>query len=918
MRRSSVLAAVIACAPAIAGAQGVRVVPGRPNWSANGATVTATFVIESAASHVVQVAPRVALPANWRLVTGSAPLMVNPGEPALLIVSAMVPVRTVAGSYDIHVALFDPANLAGVDLASDSMRIVVQPRRAVEVALVNHPTFILSGKSYDAEFTVRNRGNVVSSIVLKTRSVMGSAALAHDTLTLEPSESRAIPVHVTRATTSGMAMDDVVELIARMPGDAATPKRASARVTVVPPAATSLDDFQRIPTQLAFRAASTSGVSPFVLTGAGQLREGKSERVEFLMKGRPGPSSLFGDRDEYRVDFRSPTWHVRAGDHLFSMSSLTGGSQEGMGVGADKRLGEWGVGGYAEQFRRSPGNPGEAGAFVSARPADGVRLALNGVSRNNGTLSGQVGSMSASMERGGVSLEAEFAGSANGSGSAALARLLHASGEHRGVSFDAGHSKSDETFLGPQRGAQHDFIAVSTSPTEQVDVNVSASSHASTDALLFGFRTQDRLRLASLGVTLAKLVTIEAAGAQHVRRLGASIDDHQTSLRARATPAFGRFGATVTAELGRAVSDSASVRGFSDVSVNLGTNAANHSISLFAQRYSGGSVLKGIDAMLSLGGTASLRLAGKVDATIIATSSKLETAVPYWVGNVDAQFSHMLRNGATVSLRTRVMQGGFGVASSMPAVAYLEYSMPFGMPIARLRTPGRAIGRVVDASTGRGVANTLVRLGPQVGITDKDGRVSFGGLPAGEHRVSLAQATSYSDAVFIGNPVLHVENMPSAPQHFTLKLANGARIELSARRYAVSRTGIAGSADSLVDVGPLTGAGFRLIGERDTVYRASDENGRVSFTDVAPGRWVIEADGAVPSFHRFDPEKQPVDLTAGETRTVSFRLIPRPREVRIMNQGEEVQAMPAEPRASGASNTPRTQRPQALQPRQQR
>jgi len=915
MRRASILAAMIACAPVMAGAQDVRIVSGRPNWSVNGTTVTATFVIESAQSHPTLVTPRVELPADWRLVTGGAALTLRPSESSLLIVSAMVPVRTVAGAYGLRVALID--SVSGARLAADSIRIVVQPRRALDVALVNHPGFILSGKSYDAEFTVRNRGNVVSGIELKTRSAMGSASLAHDTLTLQPSESRTIAVHVTRATTSGMAMDDVVELIARMPDDAATQRRASARVTVVPPAATSLDDFQRVPTQLALRAASTSGVSPFVVTGAGQVRDGTSERIEFLMKGRPGPSSLFGDRDEYRVDFRSPTWHVRAGDHLFSVSSLTGGSQEGMGVGADKRLGDWGVGGYTEAFRRSPGHSGETGAFVSARPADGVRLALNGVARNGGPQRGQLGSMSASMDRGGVSFEAEVAGSANGSGAPAFARLLHASGEQRGVSFDVGHSKSDETFLGPQRGAQHDFLSASMSPTEQVDVNVSASSHASTDALLFGFRTQDRLRLASLGVTLSKLVTLEAAGAQHVRRFGASNDEHQTSLRARATPVFGRFGATVTAEYGRTMADSARARAFSDLAVNLGMNAATHSVSLFAQRYSGGSVLKGLDATLSLGGSASVRLADKVDATVIATSTRLETAVPYWVGNVDAQFSHLLRNGATVSLRTRVMQGGFGLATSMPAVAYLEYSMPFGMPVARLRTPGRAIGRVVDASTGHGVANTLVRLGPQVGITDKDGRVSFGGLPAGEHRVSLAQATSYSDAVFIGNPVLHVENTPSAAQHFTLRLANGSRIELSARRYAVSRTGIAGSPDSLVDVGPLTGVGFRLIGERDTVYRASDENGRVTFTDVAPGKWLIEADGDVPSFHRFSPETQTVYLSAGETRAVSFRLIPRPREIRIMNQGEELQAMPAEPRPSGGSNAPRTQRPQVLQPQQQ-
>jgi hypothetical protein len=254
------------------------------------------------------------------------------------------------------------------------------------------------------------------------------------------------------------------------------------------------------------------------------------------------------------------------------------------------------------------------------------------------------------------------------------------------------------------------------------------------------------------------------------------------------------------------------------------------------------------------------------------------------------------------------------VATSMPPVAYVEYTMPLGVPVSHLHTPGRASGRVIDAATGRGVANALVRLGPQVAITDRNGRVSFGGLPAGEHRVSLSQEMSYADAVFIGNPVLHVDSGAAEPRKFMLQIARGARIDISARQFAVSRTGIAGSKDSLVDVGPLTGAGFRLIGVRDTLYRTSDENGHVSFTDIAPGKWIVVPDGDVPSFHRFDPERLELDLVAGETRPIVVRLVPKPREVKIMNENEEVHAMPAEPVPAANGSAPKTVRPQVLTP----
>jgi hypothetical protein len=914
-RASTLSVALIACASAVAGAQDVRVAPGRANWSATGTTVTATFMVENGTTRGVQARPRIDLPPTWRLVTGNAPLDVGAGESGLLIISAMVPVKTVAGSYQIRLAVLDADNEKYLD--SDSIRIAVEPRRALDVALVNHPSFIISGRSYDAEFTVRNRGNVPASVELRARSSMGSAALAEPSFQLEPDESRMVRIRVNKATTGTTAADDVVELIAKTPGDATTQRRASARVTVVPRASTTVDDFQRVPTQLALRAANASGVSPFVLTGSGLLRDGRSERVDFLFRGSPGPSSMFGDRDEYRVDFRSPTWRVRAGDHLFLMSPLTGGSQAGMGLEVDKRLGTFGVGGYTERFRRTPGNSMEAGAFVSATPTEGVRLALNGVGRSNGALSGQLGSFSTNIQRGGVAIEAEVAGSADSTGTTGLGHMLHASGERRGVSFDLGHSKADEAFIGPLRGAQHDYLSASASPTRSLSFMLSGSSHTSTDRLLFGLRSQDKLRLGSAGVTFASLVSIEGVAAQHVRRFGTLSDERQTSVRARLTPVFGHYGATLSAETGHAQPDSVTTRAFTDVSLNVGMNSGLGGISVFAEHYSGGSVMRGVDPTLSVGGSGSLRFGGTFDAGVIATANRLGTAVPYWISNVDAQVSHVVRNGATVTLRARVMQGGFGLATATPAVAYLEYSMPIGVPVSRLRTPGRAIGQVIDAATGRGVANTLVRLGPQVGITDRNGRVSFGGLPAGDHRVSLAQETSYADAVFIGNAVLRMDTSRAAPKHFMLKLARSARIELSARRFAVSRTGIAGSADSIVDVGPLTGTGFRLIGERDTLYRLSDENGRVAFTDIAPGKWLIEADGDVPSFHRFDPEKIPVDLVPGETRAVSFRLVPRPREVKIMNQSEEVHAIPAEPRGAANPNAPKTSRPQVLQPQRQ-
>jgi hypothetical protein len=195
MRRLLTLLALMACAPAFAGAQDIRVSGGRANWSASATTVTATFMIHNTGAHATGVVPHVELPRGWQLVTGNASIAIEPAQSALLLVSAMVPVKTVAAAYYIRLALYD--TIGSKRLALDSISVTVLPRRAIDVTVVNHPSFILSGKSYEAEFTIRNRGNVPANLALRTRSTLGSAMLPTDTLVLRPSESRTLRVQVS-------------------------------------------------------------------------------------------------------------------------------------------------------------------------------------------------------------------------------------------------------------------------------------------------------------------------------------------------------------------------------------------------------------------------------------------------------------------------------------------------------------------------------------------------------------------------------------------------------------------------------------------------------------------------------------------------------------------------------------------------
>ena len=875
------------------------------------ATVTAAFTIANGRDAAVQVLPHVDAPKDWTVLTGAAPVLLLPHESDVLMLSVAVPLRAPSGIYALRLWITSPNDPNGV---MDSVVVAVPQRHGLDVGLLERPAFVVSGKPYDAAFLVRNRGNVAARVRLTARSSMGTATLGDTVFALEAEESRVVRARV--ATRSGVeaAADDVLEVSARNPADTSSAVEASARVTVVPEPSRRIEEYLRVPTQVHLRAASSDGVSPFEVFGAGPIRDRSSTRVDFLMRGPTGPYSAFGERDEYRVEVAAPSWRVRGGDHVYMLSSLMGVGQPGFGGGADLTRGVFTAGGYSQQFRRLPEKGNETGAFVSARPSPDARLAVNFVERVGGFVPGRLGSAAASLQCDSYGGELEMARSQapDGTGSG-VARNARISVNGTGGAFELGHLYADTGFAGTQRGSEHDYFTANTQATEQLSLALNASTHRTDLSRSTGVPYVERFNVGTLGATLGNRYTFEAGAVtrattvQGVRRSG-----DQQSLRARGDQDFSFGTGTVEVEGGRAtdqVSGSGS-RNYTDVSLGLRRLLARGSGAAWVNHYSGGSITKGVDGTVTLGGDASLRVGRNTDLTLMGYATRIQSIDPEWHSQLDAQVAHLLANGSTITFRARLIGGGTLRAADQN-VAYLEYGLPLRVPVSRLRTPGRVYGKVVDASTGRGVSGALVRLGPQVAITDARGQVAFGGVPGGEHRVSMSQETSFTDAVFVGDPTLHVDSTRAQPTTFELAVARSARVDISVRRYTAARTGVAGAADSLVDAGPVANATLMLTGERDTLYRTTSDQGTISFTDVPPGKWVITVRGDAPAFTRFDPDRLELTLAPGETRALVFQLVPRKREVQIIGDGQELRPTTVEPRPGAAASPVKTGKPKS-------
>jgi hypothetical protein len=864
------------------------------------AAVTAAFAISSRRNTAVEVLPHIEAPKDWSVLMGAAPLMVDGNTTELLMLSIAVPARAAAGLYPVRVWVTTSADTKG---AMDSVVVRVPERHSLEVGVIDKPGFVVSGKAYQAAFLIRNRGNSPTGVRLRVRSTYGSVTIDSATMTLAADEARVISPRVVTRVGIDAASDDVLELTVNSPDDSTFEHTASARVTIVPEPTRKIEEFLKVPTKIRVRAASATGVSPFEIDGHGKVIDGGTTNIDFLFRGTPGSSAIFGERDEYRVQLNSRNWNARLGDQLFQLSQLSGGGQPGFGAGFDGKKSVFAAGVYGQQFRRSPLKGSETGAFVSAQPVADSRIAVNMVDRVDGFLPGRIGSGTASIARGGVSADVEVASSQSKSGATGLARTARFSGSFPAFSYDLGHLHADTGFVGTQHGSDHNYVTAS-STFGPVAMGMNASRHRADLSQSTGTPYVEQLDLGAVSATLFDRYSLEISAVNRSTEIaGVTQMLQQRGARAHVEQGLRAAFLTLDGEAG-SIGRGTTGQTYWDAALGARLSLSRGSVGAWADQYSGGSITKGANATTTVGTNATLQLLPGTMLMLNAYATRVNLPGTGFHNLVDVIAAQTLRNGNSVSLRARVISGG-GAATVDQSVAYLEYGMPLRLPVSRLRTTGRVYGKVVDAVTGRGVSGALVRLGPQAAITDKDGAVAFGGVPGGEHRLSMSQEASFANAVFVGDPTLLVDSTRTSPTTFHLAIARSARVDIDVRRFAAARTGSAGAADSLIDAGPLANAMLILVGDRDTLYRTSSERGKVSFTDIPPGKWVVTIRGDAPAFHRFDPDRQELELAPGEAKAMTFRLVPRKREVQLIGDGQELRPTSAEakPQAPSAIKT---------------
>lgn len=105
----------------------------------------------------------------------------------------------------------------------------------------------------------------------------------------------------------------------------------------------------------------------------------------------------------------------------------------------------------------------------------------------------------------------------------------------------------------------------------------------------------------------------------------------------------------------------------------------------------------------------------------------------------------------------------------------------------------------------------------------------------------------------------------------------------------------------LVDAGGLANVVVQASSGTEVQRRLTDENGRFDFGLLPPGPWKIEIQAAdLPRYSRVEGTPGLIELAAGDTQTVAFRVVPVRREVQIVSRGE-ISVSPGPAREGGVA-----------------
>lgn len=858
-----------------------------------GERLNVAFLVRNTTPQSVRLTPEVSFPAAWRLVLAANPFTATPGVAQLKTVILTVPSSSAPGSYSIAYRVTAPGD--PTVFAEDSVAVVVEAVRSVDMVLAESPAFVSAGNDIISRFLITNTGNTTGQFLLRTVTNFGVASVSDSGgIRLASGESKVVEMRLPTVKSDRVQPQHVLQLEARCAEQPEILARTTSMVEVIPVPLDGMLHYHEFPGRVAGIVAGEEDRvgGQLEVSGYGTLFDGRDEELELLLRGPDNQrKSTLGKRDEYRITLESISnqYRLLLGDQTYRLTPLTEFGRYSFGAGLEGTLGSLSGTVFAHETRLTTPRERQIGLGALYDVVSWAGVGAHYLGKSGPQSSTIVGVRSILRPTQDHTVDLEFAQSQS-SGSSDPGFSARSYGRTSWLRYDLQYIRGEPQFTGYFRDMQFISAGATVIPVRDlfiqgnvrfdernIDLNpalpfapaerfyLAGVGYGSFASLYFrsltqwdrlGGRAYDRkediaqLRLAWT-VPRISLVTLFDYGRKEDRKLGRSTPYSKAAL-------YSSYSPTMLLRLGAWLEY---------------TSDRNLVIDAKIDRYSGGASVgytpwPSTQTLLSF-------YASRTTSTFRSTNMFVEGLVIQ-----DLPWGHRIIAQARYTY--------FNPAAKQYVFAFaLEYGIPLAVPLGRKRDVGRMIGRLTDAETGEGVAGALLRTDGTAALTDETGAFMFPGLAPGEYPVEIDRAT------------IGLDRAPAQPMPALMTVEGGeiGTIDLSVVRLgSISghvteygyRDAVQVSDTVLVEVGGRAGVVMELVSARGELQRRlTNSRGEFRFPDVLPGQFILRIEPeSVPSSYRRSPDSLVVLVAPGEQRSVQFSMIERKRAVRVVQQGE--------------------------------
>jgi uncharacterized protein (DUF2141 family) len=261
---------------------------------------------------------------------------------------------------------------------------------------------------------------------------------------------------------------------------------------------------------------------------------------------------------------------------------------------------------------------------------------------------------------------------------------------------------------------------------------------------------------------------------------------------------------------------------------------------------------------------------------------------------LDISLKHHFTNGHSIALRVR--RYSYGETRPNNVSGLLEYTIPLRLPVSRKTHMGTLKGRVYDSeNNAQGITGVIIRANELTTVTDKNGNFAFHSLNPGTYYLDVDRGTICLNRITVQKIPMKKTIEGGRKIEVNIGVVRSASISGEIMVYRFERDDFNQYIRSPVDKHKRKliesyGLGNTLVelkSESEICRRITDNKGRFSFNELRPGTWTLKVyDNNVPKFHYLEKDTFDFELVANGKDKVLARVLPRIRQIQIIEGGE--------------------------------